>query len=78
MKTTMDESTDNAVATATHNENAEAGLAGKMEGQSHGTQQDDSANLFLGDDSVFEYTDQKGNAVRWKLDLVLLSIVRRR
>ncbi|KND90052.1 putative transporter [Tolypocladium ophioglossoides CBS 100239] len=75
MKTRMDHSADTAVVAVSHDDSVEAGRAGKVEGQTRAAQQDDAANLFLGDDSVFEYTEQQGNAVRLKLDLVLLSIV---
>jgi MFS transporter, ACS family, allantoate permease len=37
---------------------------------------DDAADLFAGSEEVFEYTDKEATWVRWKLDLILLSMVR--
>lgn len=37
---------------------------------------DDAADLFDGTEDTFEYTDKEAAWVRWKLDLILLSMVR--
>ena len=36
---------------------------------------DDAADLFAGTEDVFEYTEKEATWVRWKLDLILLSMV---
>jgi ACS family allantoate permease-like MFS transporter len=36
---------------------------------------DDAADLFAGTENVFEYTEKEATWVRWKLDLILLSMV---
>jgi len=36
---------------------------------------DDAADLFAGTEDVFEYTAKEATWVRWKLDLILLSMV---
>jgi ACS family allantoate permease-like MFS transporter len=37
---------------------------------------DDAADLFAGSEDSFHYTDKEAVCVRWKLDLILLSMVR--
>lgn len=37
--------------------------------------QDDAAYLFAGTEDSFEYTDKEATKVRWKLDLILLTMV---
>jgi ACS family allantoate permease-like MFS transporter len=36
---------------------------------------DDAAELFSGEEDSFYYTDKEASWVRWKLDLILLSMV---
>lgn len=36
---------------------------------------DDAAELFAGTEDSFEYTDKEASWVRWKLDLILLTMV---
>jgi hypothetical protein len=42
----------------------------------HNVDQDDAADLFAGAEDVFEYTEKEATKVLWKLDLILLSMVR--
>lgn len=37
---------------------------------------DDAVELFAGTEDSFEYTDKEASWVRWKLDLILLTMVR--
>jgi ACS family allantoate permease-like MFS transporter len=39
------------------------------------TDHDDAADLFAGAEDSFEYTDKEASWVRWKLDLILLTMV---
>lgn len=39
------------------------------------TDHDDAAELFSGTEDSFEYTEKEATWVRWKLDLILLTMV---
>lgn len=39
------------------------------------TDHDDAADLFAGTEDSFEYTEKEATWVRWKLDLILLTMV---
>ena len=39
------------------------------------TDHDDAAGLFAGTEDSFEYTEKEATWVRWKLDLILLTMV---
>lgn len=40
------------------------------------TDHDDAAELFSGAEDSFEYTEKEATWVRWKLDLILLTMAR--
>lgn len=50
-------------------------LQSDIEKTTRGVEHDDAADLFAGTGDVFEYTDAEAVKVRWKLDLILMSMM---
>ena len=60
----------------TRDTEVEEAYTGDIKGAIQTTNHDDAADIFAGSEEVFQYTDKEASVVRWKLDLILLPIVR--
>ncbi|KAN0112527.1 putative pantothenate transporter [Hyaloscypha variabilis] len=65
---------DNTVGKV-HQPDAEEGYTADIKETIHNVDHDDAADLFAGTEDVFEYTAKEATWVRWKLDLILLSMM---
>ena len=72
---TQDQGGDEAIRnTDTQRGTIEVLTAGIQEKTQH-AQHDEAANLFDGEEGVFEYTQDEARKVLWKMDLILLPMV---
>lgn len=74
------QTTDAALATestvnAVHDTGVEVGYPAGIKETIHNIDHDDAADLFAGSEDAFQYTEKEFARVRWKLDLILLTMM---
>ncbi len=64
------------ITRAPHDPDVEEAYTADIKGAIPNTNHDDAADLFASSEDVFQYTKAEASKVRWKLDLIILLIVR--